>query len=174
MGTHALIEPTVVFAKLGLAVIDEQHRFGVAQRAKLWKKAKVAPHILVMTATPIPRTLAMTAYEDLDASILDELPPGRKPIQTVHRTDAARLGVFQFLEDQIAEGRQIYLVYPLIEESATLDPQRLDGRLQSIVRRFPKPQYQVAIVHGRMKPEDKAWEMDRFAQGQAQILVATT
>ena len=119
VGTHALIEPTVVFAKLGLAVIDEQHRFGVAQRAKLWKKAKVAPHILVMTATPIPRTLAMTAYGDLDASILDELPPGRKPIQTVHRTDAARLGVFQFLEDQIAEGRQIYLVYPLIEESAT-------------------------------------------------------
>ena len=174
VGTHALIEPTVVFAKLGLAVIDEQHRFGVAQRAKLWKKAKVAPHILVMTATPIPRTLAMTAYGDLDASILDELPPGRKPIQTVHRTDAARLGVFQFLEDQIAEGRQIYLVYPLIEESATLDHKDLMDGYESIVRRFPKPQYQVAIVHGRMKPEDKAWEMDRFVKGQAQILVATT
>ena len=174
VGTHALIEPTVVFAKLGLAVIDEQHRFGVAQRAKLWKKAKVAPHILVMTATPIPRTLAMTAYGDLDASILDELPPGRKPIQTVHRTDAARLGVFQFLEDQIAEGRQIYLVYPLIEESATLDHKDLMDGYESIVRRFPLPQYQVAIVHGRMKPEDKAWEMDRFAKGQAQILVATT
>ena len=174
VGTHALIEPTVVFAKLGLAVIDEQHRFGVAQRAKLWKKAKVAPHILVMTATPIPRTLAMTAYGDLDASILDELPPGRKPIQTVHRTDAARLGVFQFLEDQIAEGRQIYLVYPLIEESATLDHKDLMDGYESIVRRFPPPQYQVAIVHGRMKPEDKAWEMDRFAKGQAQILVATT
>ena len=174
VGTHALIEPTVVFDKLGLAVIDEQHRFGVAQRAKLWKKAKVAPHILVMTATPIPRTLAMTAYGDLDASILDELPPGRKPIQTVHRTDAARLGVFQFLEDQIAEGRQIYLVYPLIEESATLDHKDLMDGYESIVRRFPAPDYQVAIVHGRMKPEDKAWEMDRFAQGQAQILVATT
>ena len=174
VGTHALIEPTVVFAKLGLAVIDEQHRFGVAQRAKLWKKAKVAPHILVMTATPIPRTLAMTAYGDLDASILDELPPGRKPIQTVHRTDASRLGVFQFLEDQIAEGRQIYLVYPLIEESATLDHKDLMDGYESIVRRFPPPQYQVAIVHGRMKPEDKAWEMDRFAKGQAQILVATT
>ena len=174
VGTHALIEPTVVFAKLGLAVIDEQHRFGVAQRAKLWKKAKVAPHILVMTATPIPRTLAMTAYGDLDASILDELPPGRKPIQTVHRTDAARLGVFQFLEDQIAEGRQIYLVYPLIEESATLDHKDLMDGYESIVRRFPAPKYQVAIVHGRMKPEDKAWEMDRFAKGQAQILVATT
>lgn len=174
VGTHALIEPTVVFAKLGLAVIDEQHRFGVAQRAKLWKKAKVAPHILVMTATPIPRTLAMTAYGDLDSSILDELPPGRKPIQTVHRTDAARLGVFQFLEDQIAEGRQIYLVYPLIEESATLDHKDLMDGYESIVRRFPAPDYQVAIVHGRMKPEDKAWEMDRFAKGQAQILVATT
>jgi len=174
VGTHALIEPTVVFARLGLAVIDEQHRFGVAQRAKLWKKAKVAPHILVMTATPIPRTLAMTAYGDLDASILDELPPGRKPIQTVHRTDAARLGVFQFLEDQIAEGRQIYLVYPLIEESATLDHKDLMDGYESIVRRFPKPKYQVAIVHGRMKPEDKAWEMDRFVKGQAQILVATT
>ena len=174
VGTHALIEPTVVFDKLGLAVIDEQHRFGVAQRAKLWKKAKVAPHILVMTATPIPRTLAMTAYGDLDASILDELPPGRKPIQTVHRTDAARLGVFQFLEDQIAEGRQIYLVYPLIEESATLDHKDLMDGYESIVRRFPAPDYQVAIVHGRMKPEDKAWEMDRFAKGQAQILVATT
>ena len=174
VGTHAFIEPTVVFAKLGLAVIDEQHRFGVAQRAKLWKKAKVAPHILVMTATPIPRTLAMTAYGDLDASILDELPPGRKPIQTVHRTDAARLGVFQFLEDQIAEGRQIYLVYPLIEESATLDHKDLMDGYESIVRRFPAPEYQVAIVHGRMKPEDKAWEMDRFAKGQAQILVATT
>ena len=174
VGTHALIAPTVVFAKLGLAVIDEQHRFGVAQRAKLWKKAKVAPHILVMTATPIPRTLAMTAYGDLDASILDELPPGRKPIQTVHRTDAARLGVFQFLEDQIAEGRQIYLVYPLIEESATLDHKDLMDGYESIVRRFPPPQYQVAIVHGRMKPEDKAWEMNRFAKGQAQILVATT
>jgi ATP-dependent DNA helicase RecG len=174
VGTHALIEPTVVFDRLGLAVIDEQHRFGVAQRAKLWKKAKVAPHILVMTATPIPRTLAMTAYGDLDASILDELPPGRKPIQTVHRTDAARLGVFQFLEDQIAEGRQIYLVYPLIEESATLDHKDLMDGYESIVRRFPPPQYQVAIVHGRMKPEDKAWEMERFAKGQAQILVATT
>jgi len=174
VGTHALIEPTVVFAKLGLAVIDEQHRFGVAQRAKLWKKSKVAPHILVMTATPIPRTLAMTAYGDLDASILDELPPGRKPIQTVHRTDSARLGVFQFLEDQIAQGRQVYLVYPLIEESATLDHKDLMDGYESIVRRFPPPKYQIGIVHGRMKPEDKTWEMDRFVKGQANILVATT
>ena len=174
VGTHALIEPKVGFARLGLAVIDEQHRFGVAQRAKLWKKAKVAPHILVMTATPIPRTLAMTAYGDLDTSVLDELPPGRKPIQTVHRTDASRLKVFQFLEDQIAEGRQIYLVYPLIEESATLDHKDLMDGYESIVRRFPVPNYQVAIVHGRMKADDKAWEMERFAKGQAQILVATT
>ena len=174
VGTHALIEPTVVFGKLGLAVIDEQHRFGVAQRAKLWKKSKVAPHILVMTATPIPRTLAMTAYGDLDASILDELPPGRKPIQTVHRTDSARLGVFQFLEDQIAQGRQVYLVYPLIEESATLDHKDLMDGYESIVRRFPPPKYQIGIVHGRMKPEDKTWEMDRFVKGQANILVATT
>ena len=174
VGTHALIEPTVKFARLGLAVIDEQHRFGVAQRAKLWRKAKVPPHILVMTATPIPRTLAMTAYGDLDVSVLDELPPGRKPIQTVHRTDASRMAVFQFLEDQIQEGRQVYLVYPLIEESATLDHKDLMDGYESIVRRFPPPQYQTAIVHGRMKPEDKAWEMDRFAKGEAQILVATT
>ncbi len=174
VGTHALIEPTVKFARLGLAVIDEQHRFGVAQRAKLWRKAKVPPHILVMTATPIPRTLAMTAYGDLDVSVLDELPPGRKPIQTVHRTDASRMAVFQFLEDQIQEGRQVYLVYPLIEESATLDYKDLMDGYESIVRRFPPPQYQTAIVHGRMKPEDKAWEMDRFAKGEAQILVATT
>ena len=174
VGTHALIEPTVKFARLGLAVIDEQHRFGVAQRAKLWRKAKVPPHILVMTATPIPRTLAMTAYGDLDVSVLDELPPGRKPIQTVHRTDASRMAVFQFLEDQIQEGRQVYLVYPLIEESATLDHKDLMDGYESIVRRFPPPQYQTAIVHGRMKPEDKAWEMDRFVKGEAQILVATT
>ena len=174
VGTHALIEPTVKFARLGLAVIDEQHRFGVAQRAKLWRKAKLPPHILVMTATPIPRTLAMTAYGDLDVSVLDELPPGRKPIQTVHRTDASRMAVFQFLEDQIQEGRQVYLVYPLIEESATLDHKDLMDGYESIVRRFPPPQYQTAIVHGRMKPEDKAWEMDRFAKGEAQILVATT
>ena len=174
VGTHALIEPTVKFSRLGLAVIDEQHRFGVAQRAKLWRKSKVPPHILVMTATPIPRTLAMTAYGDLDVSILDELPPGRKPVQTVHRTDASRTAVFQFLEDQIAEGRQVYLVYPLIEESATLDHKDLMDGYESIVRRFPPPQFQTAIVHGRMKPEDKAWEMERFAKGEAQLLVATT
>ena len=174
VGTHALIEPTVKFSRLGLAVIDEQHRFGVAQRAKLWRKSKVPPHILVMTATPSPRTLAMTAYGDLDVSILDELPPGRKPVQTVHRTDASRMAVFQFLEDQIAEGRQVYLVYPLIEESATLDHKDLMDGYESIVRRFPPPQFQTAIVHGRMKPEDKAWEMERFAKGEAQLLVATT
>jgi len=174
VGTHAVIEPTVVFAKLGLAVIDEQHRFGVAQRAKLWRKSKIPPHILVMTATPIPRTLAMTAYGDLDVSILDELPPGRKPVRTVHRTDAHRMSVFSFLEAQIAEGRQVYLVYPLIEESATLDHKDLMDGYESVVRRFPPPTYQVGIVHGRMKPEDKAWEMERFAKCQAQILVATT
>ena len=174
VGTHALIEPTVKFARLGLAVIDEQHRFGVAQRAKLWRKSKVPPHILVMTATPIPRTLAMTAYGDLDVSILDELPPGRKPVQTVHRTDASRMAVFQFLEDQIAEGRQVYLVYPLIEESATLDHKDLMDGYESVVRRFPPPQFQTAIVHGRMNSEDKAWEMERFAKGDAQLLVATT
>ena len=155
-------------------MIDEQHKFGVAQRSKLWKKAKVPPHVLVMTATPIPRTLAMTAYGDLDVSILDEMPPGRKEIKTVHRTDKSRLVVFDFIEKQIAEGRQVYMVYPLIEESATIDHKDLMDGYDSVTRRFPLPEYKVAIVHGRQKPADKDFEMRRFASGEAQILVATT
>jgi ATP-dependent DNA helicase RecG len=174
VGTHALIEPGVKFKALGLAVIDEQHRFGVQQRAKLWAKGKPPPHVLVMTATPIPRTLAMTAYGDLDVSVIDELPPGRKPIRTVHRTDASRLRVQQFIADEIALGRQVYVVYPLIEESATLDHKDLMDGYESLSRRFPVPDYRLSIVHGRMRPEDKELEMRRFAEGQAQILVATT
>jgi ATP-dependent DNA helicase RecG len=174
IGTHALIEPAVVFHRLGLAIIDEQHRFGVAQRSKLWAKARPAPHVLVMTATPIPRTLAMTAYGDLDVSVIDEMPPGRKEIKTVHRTDEARLAVFQFMEDEIKRGRQVYVVYPLIEESATLDHKDLMDGYESLSRRFPLPEYRIGIVHGRMKSEDKDMEMNRFASGTSQILVATT
>jgi ATP-dependent DNA helicase RecG len=174
IGTHALIEPGVVFKNLGLAVIDEQHKFGVAQRSKLWAKAEISPHVLVMTATPIPRTLAMTAYGDLDVSVLDEMPPGRKEIKTVHRTDKGRLGVHAFIEKQIAEGRQVYVVYPLIEESATLDHKDLMDGYESLSRRFPLPKYRIGVVHGRMKPEDKEIEMKRFSDGVSQILVATT
>ena len=174
IGTHSLIEPTVVFKNLGLAVIDEQHKFGVAQRSKLWAKSKIPPHVLVMTATPIPRTLAMTAYGDLDISVLDELPPGRKEIVTAHRTDAKRLEVLSFIEKQVAQGRQVYMVYPLIEESATIDYKDLMDGYESISRRFPLPKYKIGIVHGRMKPADKDIEMKRFASGQSQILVATT
>jgi ATP-dependent DNA helicase RecG len=174
IGTHALIEPAVVFHRLGLAIIDEQHRFGVAQRSKLWAKARPAPHVLVMTATPIPRTLAMTAYGDLDVSVIDEMPPGRKEIKTVHRTDEARLAVFQFMEDEIKRGRQVYVVYPLIEESATLDHKDLMDGYESLSRRFPLPEYRIGIVHGRMKSEDKEMEMNRFASGTSHILVATT
>jgi ATP-dependent DNA helicase RecG len=174
IGTHALIEPGVQFKNLGIAIIDEQHRFGVAQRAKLWKKAVLPPHILVMTATPIPRTLAMTVYGDLDVSVIDELPPGRKEVKTVHRTDANRLNVFAFLKQEIEKGRQIYIVYPLIEESATLDYKDLMDGYESISRSFPPPHFQIGIVHGRMKPEDKDYEMRRFAKGETNILVATT
>lgn len=174
VGTHALIEPVVQFKNLGLCVIDEQHRFGVAQRAKLWKKAKLPPHILVMTATPIPRTLAMTVYGDLDVSVIDELPPGRKPIQTKHKSDAARLSVFQFMKDQIKLGRQIYVVYPLINESETLDYKDLMDGYESISRAFPLPEFNISIVHGKMKPADKDFEMARFVKGQTQILIATT
>jgi len=174
IGTHAVIDPPVVFQNLGIAVIDEQHRFGVKQRAKIWAKASIPPHILVMTATPIPRTLAMTAYGDLDVSIIDELPPGRKPIRTVHRTDASRLAVFQFIEEEITRGRQIYVVYPLIEESATMDHKDLMEGYESLSRRFPLPHCRISIVHGRMKPEDKDIEMQRFSGGTTQILVATT
>ena len=174
IGTHALIEDNVSFKDLGVAIIDEQHRFGVAQRSKLWKKAKVPPHILVMTATPIPRTLAMSHYGDLDVSLIDELPPGRKPILTQHRTDSARLKVFQFMKSEIAKGRQIYIVYPLIQESETLDYKDLMDGYESIQREFPLPQYQISIVHGGMNSDAKAFEMRRFEKGETQIMVATT
>lgn len=174
IGTHALLEDRVVFDNLGLAIIDEQHRFGVAQRAKLWKKNTRPPHILVMTATPIPRTLAMTLYGDLDVSVIDELPPGRKPVQTSHTFDNSRIRIFGFMEDQIRRGRQIYVVYPLIEESATLDLKDLMDGYESVVRRFPPPKFQISILHGKMKPADKDWEMERFAKGETQIMVATT
>lgn len=174
IGTHALIEPKVRFKNLGLAIIDEQHRFGVAQRASLWKKAALPPHVLVMTATPIPRTLAMTLYGDLDISIIDELPPGRKPIKTVHRTDAGREEVFGFMEKQIALGRQVYVVYPLIEGSEKLDYKDLIDGYESMCRRFPRPAYQVSIVHGKMKAQDKEFEMQRFVNQETQILIATT
>ena len=174
IGTHALIESKVVFRNLGMAVIDEQHRFGVAQRARLWRKNENPPHILVMTATPIPRTLAMTVYGDLDVSVIDELPPGRKPIKTIHRFDSGRLQVFGSLKREIEKGRQVYVVYPLIEESAKLDHKDLMDGYESISRAFPPPEYQVGILHGRMKTADKEFEMDRFVKGETQILVATT
>ncbi len=174
IGTHALLEDKVKFNNLGFVVIDEQHRFGVAQRSRLWRKNAIPPHILVMTATPIPRTLAMTVYGDLDVSIIDELPPGRKPIKTVHRKDNHRLQVFGFIRDEIKKGRQVYVVYPLIEESEAFDYKDLMDGYESIARAFPNPDYQVSIVHGKMKPEDKEFEMNRFAQGQCQIMVATT
>ncbi len=174
IGTHAILEDKVVFKNLGLAIIDEQHRFGVAQRSKLWKKNITPPHILVMTATPIPRTLAMSVYGDLDISIIDELPPGRKPIKTVHRTDRNRLKVFQFLKEEILKGRQIYIVYPLIEESKKMDYKDLMDGYESIVREFPNDNYQISILHGRMKNEEKAYEMERFKKGKTQIMVSTT
>lgn len=174
IGTHSLIEEKVEFKNLGLAIIDEQHRFGVAQRSKLWKKNLLPPHVLVMTATPIPRTLTMSMYGDLDISIIDELPPGRKSIKTVHRFDSNRLKVFRFLRDEIKKGRQVYIVYPLIEESEKMDYKDLMDGYESIVREFPQPEYQVSIVHGRMKAADKAYEMERFVKGETQIMVATT
>ena len=174
IGTHAVLEETVSFHRLGLAIVDEQHRFGVAQRAKLWRKNNTPPNILVMTATPIPRTLAMTAYGDLDLSVIDELPPGRKPITTTHRFDSKRLAVFQFMREEIAKGRQVYVVYPLIQESKVLDYKDLMDGYESIVREFPLPDYQVSIVHGRMNAKDKAYEMERFISKKTQIMVATT
>lgn len=174
VGTHALIEPEVVFKNLGLTIIDEQHRFGVEQRAALWSKNKIHPHVLVMTATPIPRTLAMTLYGDLDVSVIDELPQGRKPIKTIHATDAHRVRVFDFMREQIALGRQVYIVYPMIEESDKNDLKYLVDGFESICRAFPRPNYQVSIVHGKMKPEDKQKEMQQFVSGRAQIMVATT
>ena len=181
VGTHALIEDKVKFNNLGFVVIDEQHRFGVEQRAKLWRKGSaneegiiIPPHVLVMTATPIPRTLAMTFYGDLDTSVIDELPPGRKAINTSHRFDSARLRVFGFIEEEIKKGRQVYLVYPLIQESEKMDYKDLMDGYESIERRFPKPQYQISIVHGQMKAADKEFEMQRFVKGETQIMVATT
>ncbi len=174
IGTHALLEDKVQFQNLGLAIIDEQHRFGVEQRSKLWKKNAIPPHVLVMTATPIPRTLAMSLYGDLDISVIDELPPGRKPIETVHRYDSNRLKVWKFLKDEIAKGRQIYIVYPLIQESEKMDYKDLMDGYESISRDFPLPQYSISILHGKMKPAEKEEEMRRFAAGKTNIMVATT
>lgn len=174
IGTHALIEDVVEFQNLGLVVIDEQHRFGVAQRARLWKKNTTPPHILVMTATPIPRTLAMTAYGDLDVSVIDELPPGRKPITTRHHFESDRLQIFGFIQKEIEKGRQVYVVFPLIKESETLDYHNLMEGYESISRVFPMPKYQISIVHGQMKPDVKEFEMKRFVNGETQIMVATT
>ena len=174
IGTHAVLEDKVKFKNLGLAVIDEQHRFGVKQRSKLWKKNTFPPHVLVMTATPIPRTLAMSVYGDLDISVIDELPPGRKAIKTVHRYDSNRLKVFQFIRSEIKKKRQVYIVYPLIQESAQMDYKDLMDGYESIARDFPAPEFQISIVHGKMKPADKEFEMQRFIKGQTQIMVATT
>jgi ATP-dependent DNA helicase RecG len=174
IGTHALIEDEVKYKNLGFVVIDEQHRFGVAQRAKLWKKNTSPPHVLIMSATPIPRTLALTLYGDLDVSVIDELPPGRKPIQTVHYFEEKRLRLFGFLKEQIQLGRQVYIVYPLIEESETLDLNNLMEGFEAIQRAFPPPNYRVGIVHGRQAAADKDFEMQRFQKGETNILVATT
>jgi len=174
IGTHALLEDKVKYKNLGLAIVDEQHRFGVAQRSKLWHKNDIPPHVLVMTATPIPRTLAMSLYGDLDISVIDELPPGRKPIKTVHRYDSNRLKVFQFIREEIQKRGQIYVVYPLIQESEVLDYKDLMDGYESISRDFPAPDYQISIVHGQMKSEDKDFEMQRFVKGETQIMVATT
>lgn len=174
IGTHALIEDNVRFANLGYVVIDEQHRFGVEQRARLWTKNHRPPHILVMTATPIPRTLAMTLYGDLDVSVIDELPPGRRPIKTYHYTDAARLKLWGFLRQQIALGRQVYVVYPLIKESESMDYKDLEDGFESIIRDFPLPQYRVTVCHGKMKPQDKEESMRQFKEHEADILVATS
>lgn len=175
IGTHAILEDPVQFANLGIAITDEQHRFGVAQRAKLWHKGKpYPPHILVMTATPIPRTLAMTSYGDLDVSIIDELPPGRKQVETMHKTEANRLWVLGFIKERIAEGRQVYIVYPLIEESSKLDLHNLMQGYEALLKEFPKPMYQISVVHGRMKASDKDFEMQRFIKKETQIMIATT
>ena len=174
IGTHALIEDAVKFQNLGLVVIDEQHRFGVEQRAKLWRKNVVPPHVLVMTATPIPRTLAMTLYGDLDISVIDELPAGRKPIKTVHLYHSQRLRMFGFMREEIAKGRQIYIVYPLIKESEKLDLLYLEAGIEAISQEFPLPQYRISIVHGKLTAKEKLFEMQRFVKGETQIMVATT
>ena len=176
VGTHALLEDVVVFRNLGLAIIDEQHRFGVEQRSRLWKKssAGVPPHVLVMTATPIPRTLAMTLYGDLDVSVIDELPPGRKPVQTIHATEGKRPALYRFMKDQIALGRQIFVVYPLINETEKLDYQSLEAGAEEIMNKFPFPDYKTAVVHGKQLNDVKQFNMDAFAAGRADILVATS
>ncbi len=174
VGTHALIEDKVQFKNLGFVVIDEQHRFGVEQRSKLWRKNIIPPHILVMTATPIPRTLAMTLYGDLDVSVIDQLPAGRKPIKTVHFFENQRLRMFGFMKQEIALGRQIYVVYPLIQESEKLDLKNLEDGIEAMSREFPLPNYRLSIVHGKMKPADKDFEMQRFIKHETQIMVATT
>jgi ATP-dependent DNA helicase RecG len=174
IGTHALIQEEVQFKNLGMVIIDEQHRFGVAQRAKLWQKNQVTPHVLVMTATPIPRTLAMTLYGDLDNSVIDEMPPGRKPVKTTHAHESRRLELFGFIRRKVKEGRQVYIVYPLIKESETLDLKNLMEGYDAVVREFPLPEYAVSIVHGQMKQQVKDFEMQRFVKGETQIMVATT
>ena len=176
VGTHALIEDNVMFSNLGLAIIDEQHRFGVEQRSKLWRKSSAGapPHVLVMTATPIPRTLAMTLYGDLDVSVIDELPPGRKPVQTIHATEGKRNAMYNFMRDQIALGRQIFVVYPLIFETEKLDYQSLEEGIEQIVKAFPFPPYKMAVVHGKMTNDEKKFNMVAFAAGRAHILVATS
>jgi len=174
IGTHALIEDKVQYQNLGFVVIDEQHRFGVEQRAKLWRKNIIPPHVLVMTATPIPRTLAMTLYGDLDISVIDELPAGRKPIKTVHFYESSRLRMFGFMKQEIAKGRQVYVVYPLIQESEKLDLKNLMDGIEVMSREFPLPQYRISIVHGKLKAADKQFEMNRFIKGETQIMVATT
>lgn len=174
VGTHALIEDKVIFKNLGLVVIDEQHRFGVEQRARLWRKNRVPPHILVMTATPIPRTLAMTLYGDLDVSVIDELPVGRKPIETKHLFEGQRLRMFGFMKQEIAKGRQVYVVYPLIKESEKLDLLHLEAGIEQMSYQFPRPEYQISIVHGKMSNADKQYEMQQFIDGKSQIMVATT
>ncbi|MFA5417380.1 MAG: ATP-dependent DNA helicase RecG [Bacteroidales bacterium] len=174
IGTHAVIEEVVQFKNLGFVVIDEQHRFGVEQRARLWKKSEVLPHVLVMTATPIPRTLAMTLYGNLDVSVIDELPPGRKPIRTVHYFESKRLRVLGFMREQIKLGRQIYVVYPLINESENLDLKNLMDGFEHIQHDFPLPEFQVSVVHGRMKADEKEFEMKRFVEGKTDIMVSTT
>ena len=174
IGTHALIEDKVQYKNLGFVVIDEQHRFGVEQRAKLWRKNTIPPHILVMTATPIPRTLAMTLYGDLDISVIDELPVGRKPIQTVHYYDNQRLRMFGFMKQEITKGRQVYVVYPLIQESEKLDLKNLMDGIEVMAREFPLPDFRISIVHGKLKAAEKQFEMNRFIKGETQIMVATT
>ena len=176
VGTHALIEDNVIFRNLGLAIIDEQHRFGVEQRSKLWRMSSCGapPHVLVMTATPIPRTLAMTLYGDLDVSVIDELPPGRKPVQTIHATDGKRPALYKFMRDQIGLGRQIFIVYPLINETEKLDYQSLEAGAEEIMQKFPFPDYKTAVVHGKQLNDVKKFNMDAFAEGRADILVATS